>query len=496
VRGPFRAGFKKPPSAKKELTMDSLAASVRREAGKHIAFLITHGFAARMMIRSGVAKGLTMRGARVTAITPNADESYFQQECQQENVTVRQQPKSAKRIANWFRAYRPYFLDDVMNNPALKSKHLSRFENHRIIGSYMATFNKTLARLPSFRSLMRAIEPRVNQSKEVLDLLRGLNPDLLVLPNPFGTEETLYLLHARQLGIPTVCQMLSWDNITTKGTPLLMPSYFISWGPIMTMEIVDSYHFPRERIYECGVPHFDVYSLKNQFIPRATLLQELKLPPDHPYLFYGMVAKIFCPNELEILTWLADQVNKNGFVKPCSLVIRPHPQTISGPWASNARELQKLKTLLGPRVALDIPSVLSQQLAWDLPKSDTTRLASLLGGCAMCLNAGSTLCLDACMLDRPVITIAFDGDEDLPYEKSARRALDYIHIAKLLALDGIRIARSYSELKKHINGYLYGPSLDQKSRLLSATQECGRPDGHSAERVVETLLTFAHEVKS
>jgi len=482
-----------PPSAEKELIMGSSAASVRREAGTHIAFLITHGFAARMMIRSGVAKSLTMRGARVTAITPNADEPYFQQECQQENVAVRQEPKSAKHIANWFRAYRPYFLDDVMNNPALKSKHLSRFENHRILGSYMATFNKTLTRWPSFRNLMRAIEPRVNQSKEVLDLLRGLEPDLLVLPNPFGAEETLYLLHARQLGIPTVCQMLSWDNITSKGTPLLMPDYFISWGPIMTTEIVESYHFPKDKIYECGVPHFDVYSRKGQFIPRTLLLQQLKLPPNHTYIFYGMVAQIFCPNELEILTWLADQVNKSAFVRPCSLVIRPHPQTISGAYASNTHERRNLKALLGPRVALDNPPVLSQRLAWDLPKSDMLRLASLLAGAAMCLNASSTLCLDACMLDCPVINVGFDGCEDLPYERSARRGLDYIHMAKLLALGGVRIARSYRELESHINDYLCDPSCDRQTRLLSAAQECGHLDGRSTERVVETLITLVHE---
>jgi hypothetical protein len=488
-------GFKMAPLTQTELTVGSLATFIRQKQGTHIAFLITHGFAARMMIRSGVAKKLTLRGVRVTVITPNADELYLQQECQQEGVAVIQEPKSAKRIAHWFRAYRPYLLDDVMNNPALKSIHLSRFENHRVRGLFVEILNKTFAKWHWFRNLTRAIEGRLNRSKEVLDLLHTLRPDLLVLPNPFGVEEILYLLHAKQLGISTVCEMLSWDNITCKGTPLLIPDYFISWGPIMTSEIVELYHFPRDRIYECGVPHFDVYSQENQFIPRTVLLQESKLPLDLPYIFYGMVAKVFCPNELQILTWLADQVNNDAFVKPCSLVIRPHPQTISGPYASDTHELQMLKALAGPRVALDIPPVLSQQLAWDLPKSDMIRLASLLAGSAMCLNAGSTLCLDACMLDRPVINIGFDGYEDLPYEKSARRGLQYIHITKLLAMGGIRIARSFGELKEHINAYLCEPSLDKDRRLLSAAQECGKLDGRSTERVVEALLRLTHEIK-
>ena len=486
--------FKTPSFAGKELKMGSSEASMRQGADVHIVFLIAHGFAARMVIRSGIAKRLTAKRARVTVISPNADEAYFQQECQAENVAVRQEPKSADRIAYWFRAYRPYFLDDVMNNHALKSQHLSRFENRPLLGLCMEVMNRTLARWHLFRRVSRTLESRINRSKKVEELLRALRPDLLVLSTPFGLEDALYLLHARELGIPTVCQMLSWDNITSKGTPLLMPDYFISWGPIMTGEIVEFYRFPKDKIYECGVPHFDVYNQPDQLAPRNLLLQALNLPAEQPYIFYGMVNPLFCPNEVEILTWLADQVNENAFSKPCSLVIRPHPQTISGYYASSARDLEKLKTLIGPRVALDVPPVLSEQLAWDLPKSDMYHLASLLSGCAMCLNANSTLCLDACMLDRPVIDIAFDGWEDLPYERSARKGLDYIHMAKLLALGGIRIARSFKELEEHINSYLCDPSLDKQGRMLSVLKECGPPDGQATDRVVETLLTLAHEV--
>ena len=90
----------------------------------------------------------------------------------------------------------------------------------------------------------------------------------------------------------------------------------------------------------------------------------------------------------------------------------------------------------------------------------------------MCINASSTLCLDACMLDRPVINIGFDGWQDLPYEKSARRGLDYIHMRKLLSLGGVRLARSFTELQNHINAYLNDPGLDHEGRNLTVEQEC------------------------
>jgi CDP-glycerol glycerophosphotransferase (TagB/SpsB family) len=217
------------------------------------------------------------------------------------------------------------------------------------------------------------------------------------------------------------------------------------------------------------------------------MAKELGLPPERPYIFYGMVAPYSCPNELDILRWLVEQVNKQAFIKRCSLVIRPHPQTISGIYARDSEELEKLKSLIGPNVALDMPPVLSERLAWDLPKSDMYHLANLISGSAMCLNANSTLCLDACVLDKPVVNVAFDGFEELMYEKSARRGVDYIHMAKLLALGGIRVARNFDELEKHINVYFENPRLDHEGRMQSATQECGPQDGRASKRIVEVL---------
>jgi hypothetical protein len=428
----------------------------------------------------------------VTVISPNGDEAYFQRECQAEKIAVEKNPNKESHTAQRFRTYRPYFLDDVLKNPALRFGHLRRRKERPLVGWTMEAVNRSLARSPLFRSLSRILERKLNRSREAQQLLRRLQPDLLVLSNSFGIEETAYLLHARELGIPVACQTLSWDNITTKGVPLLMPDYFISWGPIMTEEIVDLYQFPREKIHECGVCHFDVYSQADKLVPRSALLKNLNLASDRPYIFYGMGAKSsWTRDEIDILEWLAGEVNANSFAEPCSLVIRLHPQGASGYYSLDARDLRRLRALAGPRVVLESPPVLSQRLESDAPKSDMYHLASLLAGSAMCINVSSTLCLDACMLDRPTITVAFDGWKQLPYDESTRQALDFIHMAKLLAFGGVRIARSFSELEAHFNAYFRDPSLDRDGRMLSVARECGPRDGKATERVASTLLQLA-----
>jgi hypothetical protein len=351
----------------------------------------------------------------------------------------------------------------------------------------MEYVNNRLTPYPWFRASVRQFERLVNRSKPIAALLRDLRPDYLVLPNPFGTQETVYMVHAHGLRIPIICQMLSWDNITSKGTPLMMPDYFISWGPIMTAEMVNLYHFPPERIYECGVPHFDVYAQPEHFIAREAMLRRLGLPTTQPYLFYGMVAPYSAPRELEVITWLAEKIRTQAFATPCSLVIRPHPQTIRGAYSRDREEIARLQALAGLQVAIDMPPVLSEQLAWDLPKSDMYTLASLLAGSAMCLSVGSTLCLEACMMDCPVISVGFDGVEELSYDLSARLGLDFTHIKKMLALGGVRVARSFADLEAHINTYLRQPHLDRDERAYTAAQECGPQDGRAAARVAATL---------
>jgi hypothetical protein len=53
------------------------------------------------------------------------------------------------------------------------------------------------------------------------------------------------------------------------------------------------------------------------------------------------------------------------------------------------------------------------------------------------------------------------------------------------------VARSFGELKQHINAYLRNPRLETEQRALVAAQECGPQDGRAAERISQTLHRLA-----
>lgn len=464
---------------------------LRANKKKHVVFLVSNGFGSRMILRSGVAKKVLDSGLNVSIISVNANEPYFQKECEEEGVNLLLDPQGEAKWALRFRVYRPYFLDNVMGNISLRTLHKLYFRERPGLGAVCGWINQTVRKVKWCRELYRAFERWANRSPDVKALLLNSKPDLLVLCNPFGVNETVYLNHAKELGITVVCQMMSWDNITCKGTPLLLPDYFISWGPIMTEELKEYYAMPAERIYQCGVAHFDVYHRKDELLTPDEVKEELGLPPGDPYIVFGMVTPYCCLNEIEMLEWLVEKIRKNEFTKPCSLIIRPHPQSVSGSYARTKEELEKFWNLAGARVAIHMPSVLSSALSYEMPKGEMKRLASLLAGAAMCVNANSTLCLDSCLADTPVITLAFDGSANYPYEQSARAGIDYIHMAKLLKCGGVRIAKSFDDLEAHINRYLENRELDSSGRAKTVTEECGLQDGQASQRIANAIAGLA-----
>ena len=89
--------------------------------------------------------------------------------------------------------------------------------------------------------------------------------------------------------------------------------------------------------------------------------------------------------------------------------------------------------------------------------------------------------------------MGFDGAEELAYDVSARRGLDFTHIKKMLALGGVRVARSFADLEAHIHTYLRQPHLDRAERAYTAAQECGLQDGRAAARVAATLGSLCQQ---
>jgi len=149
-------------------------------------------------------------------------------------------------------------------------------------------------------------------------------------------------------------------------------------------------------------------------------------------------------------------------------------------WLPRLRALEQLDNvgLFPPKMNTD------SRLLYSIARDDLSEFSQLLAGAAVVLNSGSTVSIDAMMCGRPVILTSFDAEEQLSYWNSARRLIDYTHLAKFVAHGGVRVTKSYADLAEAVSAYLADPDLDAAARATTVEKYCLAADGGATDRAV------------
>ena len=468
----------------------------RNKMETDICYVISHGFAARMLLQTGLIQRLVDSGKRIAIVTPDANDENLRELKNNPMVSVHD-PQIKQTI--WDDDYgfrRIYYTEDLKSNPVFWEKHLysilyskSKHPWKRLGPIYYYLIYQLIKIFPSIRARFKASEGKYLKSKKAYDLVNEINPKLVVSTYPINFLESKFMYAAKQQGRGTLIHLLSWDNITSKGIFPVIPEYFIAWGPVMQQELKDYYHVTDEQVYVCGVPHFDHHIKVKEDPNFQPLLIELGLRPNSPYLFVAMSSPRFAPYEIDILEWLSEELNRGTFGNEMQLVIRPHPQNVQGALA-DTKWIKRLDALQGDRVAIDYPSLHQSKVRWSMKKSDMDHLSNLLVGCSVCINSGSTVSIDALIIEKPVILTSFDGHLKLNYWKSARRLIDYTHQRKFVELGGAEPVYDYVDLTNTIRQYIANPDRRLTERMHALKMECLSNDGKSTDRAIEAMKTI------
>jgi hypothetical protein len=396
-------------------------------------------------------------------------------------------------LSEEYAVLRRYFFEDIRNNPALWSNHTRRIKIRkgknpwRWLSPHTYYWIHLLTqRFPFIRTLFQRFEHYLLFHPEAAALLDTINPQLVVSTYPINFSEATFLRIAQRQGRKTALELLSWDNITSKGHFPTLADYFLSWGPIMTQEMKEYYEFPNDCIFEVGVPHFDKHINVPTPQANAEYLKSLALDPDKPYLFFGMSAPVYNPHEIDIIEWIAQEVNKGTF-GDIQFLVRLHPQNVQSHMADSTW-LLRLEKIKCTRVAVDYPILEQSQLAWNMHQHDLLKLVNLVAGCAVSLNSGSTLAVESLIHNKPVVLTYFDAGFEVPWYESVARGSHYIHMRKFIEVSGVKVAHSFDQLQEYIQDALSNPSLEEDKRTYALSQECGICDGKASARAAEALI--------
>lgn len=89
-----------------------------------IAYIVSHGFAARMVTQTNLLGLLVKEGKKVALICPDKNDTNLKEYCFNEGVELHEFNPRSQFWTGQYVEIRKYFLEDIDNNIALKEKHI------------------------------------------------------------------------------------------------------------------------------------------------------------------------------------------------------------------------------------------------------------------------------------------------------------------------------------------------------------------------------------
>lgn len=347
---------------------------------------------------------------------------------------------------------------------------------------------RLLAMLRAERVLERNLEKLLlsyPRSEEAARRLVANRPSVVLMTGPFQFEQPAVFTAAKQLGIPTLAYIPSWDNVTTKNRLVFNYDGYIVWNEKVRQELLDFYPQTRKSpIYVVGAPQFDVFRREEFRLSRREFCENQGLDPKLPIIVFAVGSPNFL-KEHHGAVFLAKQVAA-GRLGDVQLLVRPHPLHDNG-------EMSALFEGISPNVRLQ--ETLNAEKRLTSRTQDEKQIVEWVNTfrhADVVVNTASTVTIDAALFDKPVVNLDFDpqpGQADQQLIKDVNHA--WPHFKPIAESGGVWLVDDFGEMMNAIETYLRKPDLHRNERKWMVEHVCGYIDGKCGERMADAILEVA-----
>lgn len=366
--------------------------------------------------------------------------------------------------------------------------------------NYRADWSRRLVRLlgrPFSRALTASFFTKLEEltlpgSADFNQLVRKYQPAVVITATPgFDPWEAEVILLSRKAKIPTVAVDFSWDNLTMNSKHIRKTDYLIAWNSIMKKEAVEIHNYNPEKVFVSGTPRFDVYFEHPNSAPppsgsgnpnapiqikeptREEFLLSKGLSPNYKTIFHTTVTKAY-PFQKKYIRDLIE-LRHYGRTPYVNLFIRVHPLDIY----ENYREFLGVSDLhIEPA---------GRSGGKEMDYQDLLNLKRSLKYTDLNINYASTISIEACIFDKPVINIGYVDRFKLAYE--------FNHYRPIYESGAVKLAKTDSDLADLINMYLKNPKIDREARGEIVKEYVEYTDGLSYKRSVDILAEIIASIK-
>jgi len=436
-------------------------------------------FVSRNVLNTGVLDEFLTRGVQVVVLVPKAKADFYTKVYSPRGVIV-----EGIDVAS-FNTQRERFFQHtaellIDTNTKRFHKMIERFEGGSLLKYIlMRTITATVGRLRGAKHLFRFIEYYFYQPRFFEALLHSYKPDAVFATNVFGELDTALIKDARRSGVRSVGMVMSWDNPTSKQLLRVVPDTLLAHNQGICAELSDLHAV--EDAKAVGTPHYD-YAKSYCAVTKEEFFEQMGIPQDRTLVLLSPAGQKFIDTDWQIFQILKDARSTGAFSRPVHFLVRVHPtnKINFGQFVPD-----EFFTIEEPGVRFE--GVRDKDNELDM--AGFNHLLDSIDHSTVVVNTLSSIVIDACVRNRPVVTVGFDGLEThVPFERSVELYHVEENMAKLLTTGGAPVARSAPELVAAIERYIQDSSRDSVEREVLLVQQCSVLDGHAKDRIVDAVF--------
>ena len=447
-----------------------------------IVFSVPHGAAAGNMVRTGIIARVLEAdpSVGVVILSPMAADQAFVKEVAHPRVTVdtlpphRPQGVEARLLALMQAGY---LESGVTESVRIRRAEAQAKGTIRWIGLKHVIARTALPSLVRKDTRYDAIDRRVShpQAEQLFDRYR---PELIVTSSPgLILSEVPLLRTAKRRGVRSMAIDPSWDNFTNKLMPVRRVNRLVVWNDLMKSQAVDLHGYQADEVRVAGVPQWDRYFSRGATADRATFFRRIGADPSRRLVTLTTTPQELYSHHDHVLRVMAGAL-RGGEWPAAQILVRLHPRDDR----SKYTQFEGAAGIIIEKPFRDTVRA-GDGLSVDVTVDSQQHLADTLHHSDVIVNVASTIAIEAAIFDTPVVHVAFDGEVEQEFARSARRYYNFTHYANITRHKAVKVAWSPNELVEHVRAYLEDPAEDRAGRERVVREQCQFTDGRAAERV-------------
>ena len=264
--------------------------------------------------------------------------------------------------------------------------------------------------------------------KKCLETLQQEKPSIVFTTNQRQILSVAPLLAAKDLNIPTVAFIFSWDNLP-KATLVVNTDFYFVWSEHMKQELLHYYpQIKEEQITITGTPQFEMHFDKKKLLSREAFFDTYKLDSNKKYICFSGDDFTSSPDDPKYLKDLAIAVRKlNSESFNLGIIFRKCPVDFSNRYDDVITEFKDLIVPIDPlwkTLTLHWDSILPQ-------KEDDTLLSSIAEHCEMVVNLGSSMVFDFVAHQKPCGYFRYNQNEQLNEKWNIFKCYQFVHFRSM-----------------------------------------------------------------